>query len=187
MDRLDHLKSLLAAHQPADAEEAEHRRSMLALADAAGDPFSRAHFQPGHFTASAFVLSPDADALLLIFHGKLRRWLQPGGHIDPEDGDVIAAALREVAEETGVRDAAPDTALGALLDVDIHEIPPNPKKGEPAHGHYDLRVLLRARSLDFAVGSDAVDARWVPLEQINERDSDRSVTRAVARLLERRG
>ncbi|MEN8041330.1 MAG: hypothetical protein ABFR95_07475, partial [Actinomycetota bacterium] len=48
----------------------------------------RSEFEPGHFTASGFVTSPDGEALLLIHHGKLDRWLQPGGHIDPEDASV---------------------------------------------------------------------------------------------------
>jgi len=187
MDRRAHLKRLLNEHTPADALEAEHRDRMLALADVPGDPFSRAHFAPGHYTASTFILSPDGGALLLIFHGKLHRWLQPGGHIDPEDADVLAAALREVAEETGVSDAEPDPSLGTLLDVDVHTIPANPRKGEPAHEHFDVRVLLRARSLDFTAGSDAKDARWVPLAEVNAVDSDESVMRAVQKLLRRQG
>jgi len=189
MDRREHLRRLLSEHPPADALEAEHRDRMLALADAPGDPFSRDHFEPGHFTASTFVLSPDGGSLLLIFHGKLHRWLQPGGHIDPEDADVLAAAAREVAEETGITDAALDSALdpalGALLDVDVHTIPANPRKGEASHEHFDVRILMRARSLDYRAGSDAKDARWVPLADVNAIDSDESVMRAVQKLLRR--
>ena len=66
------------------------------------DPTDRDRFVPGHFTASGFVVSPDGSSLLLIHHRRLDRWLQPGGHIDPEDASPIAAAAREVTEETGV-------------------------------------------------------------------------------------
>ncbi|WP_206957583.1 NUDIX hydrolase [Trinickia acidisoli] len=56
-----------------------------------------------HFTASAFVLNPHRE-VLLVHHRKLGVWLYPGGHIDhgetPDD-----AALREVREETGIRAA----------------------------------------------------------------------------------
>ena len=37
-----------------------------------------------HFTASAIVLD-DHDRVLLIHHNKLRQWLYPGGHIDPNE------------------------------------------------------------------------------------------------------
>ena len=57
------LRALIEAFEPADAVEAEHRAAMLELCASKGDPTSRDHFDPGHFTASAFVLSPERDAL----------------------------------------------------------------------------------------------------------------------------
>ena len=178
------LRALLHAHAPVDALEAEHKRRMLELLDQPGDVFARSHFVPGHFTASAFVISPDGSSLLLILHSKLHMWLQPGGHIDPTDDDVIAAARREVAEETGVTDV--DVVSGAaLLDVDVHPIPANPRKGEPAHEHFDVRILLRARSWEMAADSDAKDARWVPLGEVTDSGTDDSVMRAVRRLTAR--
>ena len=55
-------------------------------------------------------------------------------------------------------------------------------KGDPAHGHYDVRVLLQARDLHFQAGSDAKAARWVKLEDVNEVESDASVMRAIHKL-----
>ncbi len=181
MARLQHLRGLLQAHPTTDALEADFVQQMLALCDASADPFARDHWDPGHFTASAFVLSADGQSLLLILHGKLNRWLQPGGHVEPGDVDVLAAALREVAEETDITDA--EVVGAGLLDVDIHVIPA--MKGNPAHKHFDVRILLRARSDHYAAGDDAVDARWVRLEDINAVESDASVMRAVSKLMTR--
>lgn len=178
MTRSDALRALLVDVRPADAQEATHVADVLELLDLPGDPFSRDRFDPGHVTASAFVLSPDDDAVLLIHHGKLHRWLQPGGHVEPDDADVVAAARREVAEEVGLVDV--ELVGGGLFDVDVHVIPPH--KGQPAHRHYDVRVLFRARHTAFVVGSDARDARWVPLADVNAVESDASVMRAVGRL-----
>jgi 8-oxo-dGTP pyrophosphatase MutT (NUDIX family) len=172
------LRAQLEAHRPADAAEARHLDALRALADAGPDALSRSHFDPGHFTASAFVLSPDRSAILLIFHGKLHRWLQPGGHIDPSDPSLLAAAEREAREETGVeRGASP-----WLLDVDVHEIPPNAKRGEPAHRHYDARFAWVADTWDIRAASDAVAARWTPLHAVGPEESDESVLRAVRKL-----
>jgi len=182
MNRRNHLQDLLRKHEPADALEARFKEQMGELLQVKDDCFSRDHFGPGHFTASAFVLSPNGEDLLLIFHAKLKRWLQPGGHVDSEDKDILQAAAREVEEETGLSNLYP---IGpGLFDIDIHEIPS--RKGEPTHKHFDARVLLQARSLDFKAGSDALDAKWVPLTEVNAVESDASVMRAVNKLLEER-
>ena len=170
------LERLLQGFVPADALEASYLDEMLALVQAE-DCCGRNHFVPGHFTASSFVLPPEGDELLLIFHGKLHRWLQPGGHIDPEDETVVGAARREVQEEVGLSDL---TALGGLFDVDVHVIPA--LKGDPSHKHFDLRFLFRSPTRQVQAGSDAKDAKWVSLSQVNAIESDESVMRAVGKL-----
>jgi len=173
---------MLERYAPHDQREAEFRGRMLALLASGGEILSRHHFVPGHFTASAFVLSPDRTSLVLVFHRRFRRWLQPGGHFDPPDRDTFAAARREVAEETGVSEVDFPEGMPSLFDLDVHPIPP--REGEPAHEHFDLRILLRARTLDLRPASDAGDARWVKIAEVVglEIETDASVLRAIAKL-----
>ena len=176
--RWERLAADLERVQPADEVEAGHLARCLSLARQGAETLERGHFDPGHFTASAFVLSPDEASLLLIFHGKLHRWLQPGGHVDASDPSVEAAARREVAEETGLDEL---TRVGdGVFDVDVHEIPS--LRGEPAHLHHDVRYLFVARDTSAVAGSDAQDARWVPLDEVGDVESDESVLRAVRKL-----
>jgi len=155
---------------------------MSSLLQSTEDPFSRGHFRPGHFTASAFVLSPEEDALLLIHHRRLDRWLQPGGHFEPEDDDVFAAALREALEETGAEGLRLYGGHRTLFDLDIHTIPAG--RGEPAHEHFDLRVLLETSSRRLSESEEVKGAAWVPLDEVAQHESDASVLRAVEKLVQ---
>jgi ADP-ribose pyrophosphatase YjhB (NUDIX family) len=157
---------------------------MKELFESVAQPCSRHSYAPGHFTASAFVLSPERDALLLILHGKLGLWLQPGGHVEDSDASLLEAARREVAEEVGLTEL--ELLEPAPLDVDIHDIPA--RKGEPEHAHFDVRYLFRATTREVHAGSDAKDARWVKLSEIGDEGSlrsDESVLRAVRKLRQR--
>ena len=167
---------LLEPLVPGDAAESRDLDAVRALLDGVEDPFSRMSFTPGHLTASAFVTH--GASLLLIWHTKLERWLQPGGHVDAGDADLRAAATRELQEEAGIADAR----CRGLLDVDVHEIPANPKRGEPAHLHHDVRFWFEVESDAATAGSDAGDVRWVALADVTEALTDASVMRAVAKL-----
>jgi 8-oxo-dGTP pyrophosphatase MutT (NUDIX family) len=174
------LRALLEAHRAADADEERHRARMLELSNTTGDPLRRDHFAPGHFTASAFVLSPDRAALLLVHHRKLDRWLQPGGHVEPGDPDLIAAARREVLEETGIAELELEHA--GSFDLDVHPIPA--LGGELPHEHFDVRFLFRAATHQLRLSSESKAVRWVPLAEVAAAGSDQSVLRAVRKLPE---
>ncbi|MDD9947488.1 MAG: NUDIX domain-containing protein [Myxococcales bacterium] len=174
-----HLQRALATFRPSDDRESGFCRRMVTLLTSPGDPFSRDHFNPGHFTASAFILSPDRQHLLLALHAKLGRWLQPGGHVEASDADVLAAARREVSEETGLTGLEP---LGqGVLDIDVHAVPP--LFGSPEHAHFDVRYLFVAPTTQARAASDARSLRWVPLASVDDVESDASVMRAVSKIV----
>jgi hypothetical protein len=74
-------------------------------------------------------------------------------------------ARREALEESGIPGL---TALSPIpFDLDIHAIPANPKRGEPAHHHFDIRFLLTAPSgACFVVSEESLALRWFTLEEM---------------------
>ncbi len=129
----------VAAIDPVDEREAVSRRRFLDELDRLARPFDE-HADPVHVTASAVVVGPRGT--VLHEHKRLGVWLQPGGHIDP--GEMPwDAALREVAEETGLR-VSHLTGVGgapALIHVDVHA-------GGRGHTHLDLRYLVGGDDAD---------------------------------------
>lgn len=172
LDR-DTLRTVAASLRTDEELEGSMGR-LEALLTLDGDVFDRNHFDPGHVTASSFVAHPHRPAVALVFHRKLQAWLQPGGHVEPDDTSHESAARREVAEETGLTDLE---ALG-IIDLDIHPFPS--RDHQPAHLHFDLRWAFRAVSEELIVGDGVSGVRWVPFAEAMMMKP--SVARPVRRL-----
>lgn len=127
---VDRLRTQLLAHRAREPREQWSLRRTLAMLDWLADPLDETA-DPTHVTASAIVVGAD-DRVLLHRHKRLGIWLQPGGHVDRGES-CEAAALREVAEETGL---AGDLVGATPLHVDVHE-------GPRGHVHLDVRWLVR--------------------------------------------
>lgn len=168
------------AERAADPRVSETADLFLAFIRRRDDCFSRSCAE-GHVTGSAFVTTPDYTRVLLVLHGKLGRWLQPGGHCEPGES-ALEAARREALEETGLNGRP---ALGGeLFDVDIHEIP---ARGEaPAHLHYDARFLLFSPELAPELSEESGDVAWFSLERAAAMNPEESMRRPLARLTELR-
>lgn len=101
-----------------------------------------------------------------MFHKKLQKWLQFGGHSDGDD-DTLATAIREFHEESGI-EMEPEV-IGWIFDVDIHDIPAD-QKWRPAHQHYDILYLASiSEDTPFAMQIEEVDdIRWFDIDGISE-------------------
>ena len=122
--------------------------------------------RPGHLTGSAFIVDPSRGACLLLFHTKLQRWLQPGGHADG-DTNLAHVAWREATEETGIEGLR---VVTPAIDVDVHRVEP-PK--EDAHLHLDVRYLVLAPPGVEPVGNhESQGMRWVTATELDDYDLD---------------
>lgn len=113
------------------------RQRFLDLLASSRDVVNAEH--PGsHLTASAMIVHPDLERVLLVLHGRMNRWVQVGGHCEPEDTSLLEAAMREAREESGLQDFL---AHPVPIDLDVHEV--NCRFG--ASYHFDVRYALLAR------------------------------------------
>ncbi len=161
-----------------DVPDSKSRELILMMLECTPDPFSRNQFTPGHITCTGLVLAPDGERVLLIHHGRLDRWLLPGGHVEPEDVEIWDAARREVIEETGAQ-LAPDAAP-PLAGLDVHGIPAG--KGEPYHLHHDLLFHFHATSYNFRLSPESRDIAWCASGDFDKYAVPENVRRAYARV-----
>src|SRR5207253_2429971 len=129
---------LLSAYEPSGDDDRDARERIVRFVEEHADCFDRS-LVVGHITGSAWIVDPARSRCLLTHHRKLDRWLQLGGHADGE-ADVLAVAMREAREESGLTSLR--AVSTAIFDCDVHAIPERKAEREHYHYHYDVRFLV---------------------------------------------
>ncbi|WP_431042331.1 NUDIX hydrolase [Streptomyces sp. P1-3] len=125
----------------------------------------------GHLTASALVIDPVRERVLLTLHRKLRMWLQMGGHCEPGDLRLADAALREATEESGI--AGLMLLPGGPVRLDRHQT--------PCAWHLDVQyAALVPEGAVAAISDESLDLRWFGYDEVADV-ADESVRRLVTR------
>ena len=159
------IRDEIAAYEPFNEQERRDRELILHFLDSNPDAFLRSNTL-AHMTASAWVVNPARDKVLLVYHRLYDSWSWTGGHADGET-DLLGVALREVREETGVQHLRPvSTAIYSIesLTVDGHE-----KRGVYVSSHLHLNVtdLIEADEHDTLQICEAENSgvRWFAREE----------------------
>jgi 8-oxo-dGTP pyrophosphatase MutT (NUDIX family) len=155
------IRAALGEYAAAHPDEDNDLSRLVTALDDGSRLTERGEFR-GHVTCSVALADPDWR-VLHVRHRTLGRWLVPGGHLEPGDTSLAAAALRELAEETGVPAGA--VAGGGVIDIDVHPIPANHARGEDAHWHFDFCHLFRSSAAVPITLQEAevTGFRWVPV------------------------
>lgn len=125
----------------------------------------------GHIVASGFIYAKKEDKYLVIYHNDLKMFSYPGGHIDKSDQSPLAAAIREIDEETGIVDIK-EVIIGndklIPIDIDTHTICYNKRLDIPAHTHYDMRYLFTVEKIEDVLidSSESSSYKWISKEEL---------------------
>lgn len=165
------LYASLLSYRPWNPQEIQDRAEILRRLEAGEELFTRNN-PSAHLTVSGWVVSPDRKQVLMAYHNLYDSWAWLGGHADGEQ-DLLAAALREVHEESGLH-ARP--VFSDIFSVEILPVAGHEKHGVyiPSHLHLNITFLLEADpSAPVRHKADENKAvRWFPVEEALSASSE---------------
>lgn len=157
---------------PFNEQEARDKQLIAAALRQYGDIFTRDN-EVLHMTASAWTVNRSRNRVLMVYHNIYHSWSWLGGHADGEE-DLLAVALREVREESGVQSVRPvteDIFSLEVLTVDGHQ-----KRGQyvSSHLHLNVTYLLEADDTEPLTVRETENSAvgWFPLEEAVQASSE---------------
>lgn len=176
----------IEAFHPACEQEARDRELILSCVRENPAFALTRESAAAHMTASSMIFNPARDRVLLAFHKLYQAWAWTGGHADG-DGDLLAVALREAQEETGivsVRPLSPD-----ILTLDVLPVWGHVKRGAYVSTHLHLNVsyaLVAPEDQALHVRPDENEGvRWVEIDRLEQFVSEPEMLPVYRRLIER--
>ena len=155
-------------YTPKNEFEEQDKKVMLAYIEQHKDNILTRENELAHICVSGFILNEKLDKVLMVYHNLYNSWGWTGGHADG-DGDLLAVAMKEAREETGVQHFRPLSGLPQSLD--ILPVWSHYKKGKPINAHLHLNVtylLIADESEQLTVKEDENSAvGWIPIDEID--------------------
>ena len=176
----------ILAYEPRDEAEAGDKAMFLEYLRLFPDTILTRENKIAHLTASGFVVNRDCSKVLMAHHNIYKVWAWTGGHADG-DGDLLAVALREAREETGVEHIRPLSP--AIASLDILPVWGHVKRGAwvPSHQHLNVSYLLVADDTDALRNRAEENSRvgWLPAAELLSYTNEWQMDGVYTKLLER--
>ena len=169
---LEELKEKIEGYKPCNEQEEQDKKVMIDYINHFDNVLTRKN-EFGHFTASSWVVNQQRTKLLMIYHNIYNSWTWTGGHADGEH-DLLGTALRELKEETGVKNVNvlnPDIFSLEIICVNGHV-----KRGKyvASHVHLNLTYLLEVDEEETLQMKEDENSgvKWIPIEDIDKYSTE---------------
>jgi len=181
MDLFESIKN----YSPYNEQEKKDKEVILYCTEIFEDVLTRNN-PVAHFTSSAFAVNKAKDKVLMIHHNIYNSWSWVGGHADGEE-DLLAVALQELKEETGVKNIHPVSS--AIFSLDVLTVLGHTKRGNyvSPHLHLSVAYLIEADENDRLIvkADENSGVKWLPLEEINLYSSEPHMHRVYEKLIDK--
>lgn len=166
IEGMEKLRKEIEDYKPYNEQEEQDKKVMLEYIDTFDDVLTRNN-EFGHFTASSWVVNKDRTKVLMIYHNIYKSWAWTGGHSDG-DSNLLNVAIREVKEETGVKNVKPIS--DNIFSLEIICVNGHIKKGKyvSSHVHLNVTYLLEAdEDEELKIKEDENSGvKWVDIDKV---------------------
>lgn len=181
-----HYIDAISAYIPQNEQERQDQKVILRYIEAFPHDVLRRDNEIAHITSSGFIMNERLDRVLLVHHNIRNTWAWTGGHADGDE-NLLAVAIKEAKEETGVQTIEP--LCKNIVSVDIFPVFGHVKHGVyvNAHLHLSIAYLLIADDTEQVKVNEAEnsDVKWFPIAHFTDAHFDQHDLNLYTKLIER--
>jgi len=179
MNWIDSIKNYTASNE----QEKKDKAIIIKCLEMFDDIFTRDN-EIVHITSSAFVVNKNRDKALMVHHNIFNSWSWTGGHADGDE-DLLYVAIKEVKEETGIKNI--QTVSEDILSLDILPVFGHEKRGKyvAPHLHLSVAYLLESDENEplFIKPDENSNVQWIPFEEIDTYSNEPHMTEIYKKII----
>ena len=180
------LREEIEKYVPYNEQEEKDKQTILKYMDSFDNVLTRDN-EFGHFTSSAWVANKEKTKVLMIYHNIYKSWAWTGGHADGNP-DLLATAIRELKEETGVENVK--VIDNNIFSLEIVCVDGHVKKGKyvSSHVHLNATYLLEVDENEILRIKDDENSgvKWINIEDVEKVVNEKWVFENVYKKLNKK-
>lgn len=173
------LREKIYNYKPYNNQEQKDREIMLKYIDTFDNILTREN-EFAHFTASIWAVNPQKTKILMCYHNIYQSWALTGGHSDGE-ADLLKVAIKELKEETGVKNIK--ILKQEPFSLEVLTVNGHIKRGKyvSSHIHLNLTYLIEIDENEELHNKEDENSnvKWIPIEQIDKESTEEWIKKNI--------
>ena len=162
------IREVIENFRPFNEQEERDKEFILSFMDTYEDVLTRDNVV-AHFTVSNWVVNKERTKVIMIYHNIYNSWAWTGGHADG-DSDFLHVALKELEEETGLKNVK--VLTNNIASLEIVTVDGHVKRGKyvSSHLHINVTYILEADENELLRIKEDENSgvKWIDIDKVVE-------------------